>query len=616
MEGAGAGGAVSVATGRAGDQYRPRFLVERVGRRETIRWLLRPLAGGTIRRLAGQIRPENYTRSGVADGLAAVIRQLPQTMALRVFLVLTFSAGSVGIALPRQPQTPPSGHRTNQKEPPDDLERLRPKVRLGKVPAIAFGPGELVTKEKATQIRTCIARLADIEEPDFGLSATMSGEAFLPLPDQRESQAMILTDHRFKSSAALHDLVKIGPAALPFLLDSLSDRTPTKLKLEHRSVFGGMWLANELWGNPVNNSEMKVLGTPKGREEVLEDEKHVESYTVKIGDICLVAIGQIVGRGYHAVRYQPTACIVINSPTEDVKLRQQVRKIWASEDPARKLFNSLLLDYATEGVFQGESLDGWDLGSELQIKAAMRLLYYFPKQTAALLADRLRTLDVNKTSNHGQGSPATEEELDTFVRREVANGVRTDRFIKAVAWCQETKVREAVRAIFTRTDDVDILLAALPAIEDTDRDVIRDRLQIFLNAVPAQEGGAYGDGYNLLVALANRLGKDAAPAFARYLKDASAQRCHSAAQALQRTKGEWCVPILSRLLDDKRPVGGYTYAVHRADQHTRLPIRVCDVAAEALHFQHREWRFTLEGEYKELDKQIRVIRDKVTDNRH
>ena len=46
--------------------------------------------------------------------------------------------------------------------------------------------------------------------------------------------------------------------------------------------------------------------------------------------MCFVAVGQIVGRGYAAVRYQPTACIVINSPTHDAKLRSDVRAAWVS----------------------------------------------------------------------------------------------------------------------------------------------------------------------------------------------------------------------------------------------------------------------------------------------
>ena len=326
-----------------------------------------------------------------------------------------------------------------------------------------------MTRERADQIKACIARLAGIDRADYGLSPTMSGRAFLPVPSQRESHAMILTDHRIESSAALQALVEIGPDALPFLLNALADKTLTKLKFENRSGFGAMWLDNELWGNPANELEMKTLGPPKGLARGLRQERQIESYTVKIGDICLVAIGQIVGRGYNAVRYQPTACIVINSPTEDANLREQVRKIWSSDDPARKLLDSLLLDFATEGVFQGPSLDSWSLGSQLQAQAAVRMLYYYPEETATLVSERLRRLDVRRTAAHGNGSRATEEEMGAYIRREVANGVRADDFIKAVSWCRESEVRKTIRVIFTTTTDVDILLAALPAIEDEDR---------------------------------------------------------------------------------------------------------------------------------------------------
>jgi hypothetical protein len=207
--------------------------------------------------------------------------------------------------------------------------------------------------------------------------------------------------------------------------------------------------------------------------------------------------------------------------------------------------------------------------------------------------------------------------MEAYTRREVANGVRTDDFIKAVSWSREPQIRKAIRDIFTKTTGVDILLAALRGVEDTDRILIRDRIQAFLDAVPAEEGGAYGEGYNLLEALADRLGEDAAPAFDRYLKRASAQRGHSAAEVLARGmgRGEWCIAILSRLLDDRRGVGGYTYAIDHQDQNTRLEIRVCDAAAEALHRHRPELKFTLEGRYEDLDRQIRAILDQLAAQR-
>jgi hypothetical protein len=480
-----------------------------------------------------------------------------------------------------------------------------------------------MTKENATRIKRCIALLAEMESPDFDLPATFGGHAFLPLSGQRQSIDTVLTDRHLKSSGALRTLVEIGPEALPFLLNAFDDKTPTKIKFEDRcGCSGGMWLDNELWGNPLNELEMKTLrpleSVGKRFMEYLRGESEkpgLDAYTVKVGDICLVAIGQIIGRGYQVVGNEPCQSYIINSPTEDGKLREQLRKIWTSDDPPHKLMNSLLLDYATEGVFEGSTLGSWYFGSKLQIEAAMRLLYYYPKETAALIAGRLRKLDVKKVRALGVGSPATRSENDAWTRREVANAVSTHEFVKAVSWCREPEVHEAIRAIFTRTGDIDILLAALPGIEDRDRTLIAARLGTFLDAVPAQEEGVRGNGYNLLVALAEHFGKDAAPAFARYLKDANAQRCHSAAEALRTAKGNWCVPILSGLLADKRPVGGYWYAVSSSDQDKRLPIRVCDVAAEALHTHRPEFEFTLEGEYRDLDAQIKVIRDKIAGDR-
>ena len=216
---------------------------------------------------------------------------------------------------------------------------------------------------------------------------------------------MILTDHQLHSSDALQTLVEIGPDSLPFLLDALADKTPTKFKIERRRGFGAMWLDDELWGNPANEFEMKRRGPRRGIEARPRLDRFIDSYTVKIGDVCLVGTGQIVGRGYQALRYQPTACIVVNSPVEDANFREHVRKIWSSDDPVRKLLDSLLLDYATEGVPQGPSSDGWSISSSLQSQAALRILYYFPKETAGLISERLRGLDVREDRRPRQGLP-------------------------------------------------------------------------------------------------------------------------------------------------------------------------------------------------------------------
>jgi hypothetical protein len=408
---------------------------------------------------------------------------------------------------------------------------------------------------------------------------------------------MLLTNHNLKSSEALKFLVAAGPDALPLLLESLDDKTPTKYTIEHDGGFGGMWFANELWGNPANTREQKAMDLPEeesraGRAPPRRDfgGEPVKKYTVKVGDVCFVAIGQIVGRQYNAVRYQPTACIVINSPTHDPTICRQLRQVWTSKTPRQALLDSLLTDYATEGVFNGKSLDGWDIGSEFQIHAAMRLLHYFPKESANLIAERLRGFDVRAT--------------DDFMRREVANGCRAREFIKAVSCCREPAIRQEIKSIFSKTTDVQILLAALPGIDDADRPLIRDRLGAMLAAVPATEDGGYGDGYNLLTALVKHFDKDAAPSFDKYLKNSGALRGFSAAMVLREGSGEWREAILRRLLGDMRGVRYYSYAIHPANQDVRLEMRVCDLAAESLNLLRPKLQFKMEGQYKELDAQI------------
>ncbi len=482
-----------------------------------------------------------------------------------------------------------------------DAEKPVPEVRLGKVPAVKLAPRPAITPNRATRIKLLIASLAKIDSPDFGLSATMSGQAFAPIASQTHASTFLLTDHELKPSAALRKLVELGPESLPFLLDALDDETPTKLTMKHDSFMGVMYFANELWGNPVNALEQKALESRRSRR-LNDREEHIMSYTVKVGDVCLVAIGQITGRGYHAVRYQPTACIVINSPTHDKELCSQVRAIWTSKDPAQKLLDSLLTDYATEGIYR------------VQAQAAMRLLYYFRNESAGLLATRLASLDVRR-AGPGVGSQASRDEWERRAQREAHNGVRTHEFVEAVSWCREPAIRQAVLSIFKRSDDVDILLAALPGIDGAEQELVRTRLETLIDKTPAEEGGAYGDGYNLLFALSERVPKKAKAIFERYSRDAGSMRCYSVCLVLQATKPSWSDELLIPLLADKRDVDGYTHADAKDEsgRHSgrHLPIRVCDAAAEALSHLHPEIKFDMIGRHQDLDRQIRVIQEQL-----
>ncbi len=157
-----------------------------------------------------------------------------------------------------------------------------------------------------------------------------------------------------------------------------------------------------------------------------------------------------MGRDYQAVEYQ--SFLSVTSPTRDPKLRVEVRAIWGSKESARKLLDSLLIDYSTEDIHNGDTFTGWEKGSALQAEAALRLLYYFPKESAPLIAARLRTFDVEDAG----------DDRKRYTRREVRNGVRTSEFIAAVAWSKDPAIRDALSTIAKRTEDHYILKPSIP----------------------------------------------------------------------------------------------------------------------------------------------------------
>jgi hypothetical protein len=144
------------------------------------------------------------------------------------------------------------------------------------------------------------------------------------------------------------------------------------------------------------------------------------------------------------MRYQPTAILIVNSPTHDQELCKAVRMIWSSDNSRQGLFQSLLRDYSTQGIFNGESLDGWSVGSRLQVGATLRLLYYFPEESALMISQRLKSLETQRVDE------------DNFMQREVSNGVLTMAFINAVLWSEQPMIKGAVTEIESRTDDADI----------------------------------------------------------------------------------------------------------------------------------------------------------------
>jgi hypothetical protein len=234
-----------------------------------------------------------------------------------------------------------------------DTNNAPPEVTLRKKTPIILQAQPRVSSQEATRIKQLIHNLAKIDHPDSGYSATFSGYTFSPVSGSEHFGGGLLSPGNAKTSSDLVELVKFGPKALPFLLEALKDRTATKLEMKLPiPEMGGMWFDNELQCNPANANERKVIEA-RPRMDALEpkfDKEHVSSYTETVGDICFVIIGQIVNRPYEASRYQMTACVVLNSPTHDPILAEEVCDLWSAANPAQHLLDSLITDFVTERI--------------------------------------------------------------------------------------------------------------------------------------------------------------------------------------------------------------------------------------------------------------------------
>ncbi len=448
-------------------------------------------------------------------------------------------------------------------------------------------PGVEAPAVSEHEIDSLISRFAEISEEGFGFASTYGGSAFAPIAGTESMGALIFTEHEIGTPDSLKRIVEIGPRALPALLDRLTDDTPTALTVSSSfGLFGSMWFDHEIPGNPANQEEAKILERVLQRRDNHSDrEISGREYTLTVGDICFVAIGQIVNRGYNAARYQPSACMVINSPVYDAELAEEVRAIWGSTDARRKLLDSLLIDYATE------------VGADdFQTGAAMRLLYYFPDRARSMLVDRLRRLDVTSTD---------------FQKRSDHNGVYEPALVKAVAWTTDAAIRAELWSIMQRTTLVEVAAAAADGVGAEHDEEVFSKLTSMLRALPPEEDGPFGNAVELLAAVARRLPGRMKLVCREYLADGGVQRQIAVCEAFRRVECRAALEVLFSMLDEHSETG-WMYAVDPEEHEAQLPLRVCDIAAETITAYYPDLAFTLAGTHDDLDRQIEAIKRGLT----
>jgi hypothetical protein len=184
----------------------------------------------------------------------------------------------------------------------------------------------------------------------------------------------------------MRELVRRGPLVLDELVKHLDDQRPTGLRV-------GNMEADKAHGQVGVNvfmfSYFSLEYDPRSRDHSDSTARKQQdagkaldgSYTVKVGDVCFVLIGQIVNRRLLAVRYQPSGGLIVNSPVELPALAEEVRRDWSGAN-AEALKSSLLAD------IRGNNRPSWvneqsDLSFTI-LPALERLRFYFPDAYHAL----------------------------------------------------------------------------------------------------------------------------------------------------------------------------------------------------------------------------------------
>lgn len=165
-----------------------------------------------------------------------------------------------------------------------------------------------------------ILMLATIDKFGAGYSPNGHYDSFFLL-DQNEKLSGV-NPFETKHNQILKEIVSRGVKIVPSLIKNINNNT--KSNLSYKIVQTGMGrieFSDEY--EPKDNT--KIKDWPEGNSKEASG-----IFTFSIGDFCFFALGQIVNRNYHPMRYQMTCFVEINSPIESKELKNNIINDWAN----------------------------------------------------------------------------------------------------------------------------------------------------------------------------------------------------------------------------------------------------------------------------------------------
>jgi hypothetical protein len=214
--------------------------------------------------------------------------------------------------------------------------------------------------------------LALIDSFAPGITSTAMYQSFIAVDEPPEFAWGILGTPTPNVPPQMRELVRRGVGALPTLIQHLNDARSTRLSV------GGSFFMFQLFAEEYDPRNRPAVAVSWGTGLFENGRTFRGAYQVKIGDICYVLVGQIVNRQLNAVRYQPSAGLVVNSPVETPSLIEKIKKDWGDLD-TQAHERSLLEDVRANNTVSGFS------------SSLKRLRFYYPAAYTALHDD-----DANK----------------------------------------------------------------------------------------------------------------------------------------------------------------------------------------------------------------------------
>ena len=242
-----------------------------------------------------------------------------------------------------------------------------------------------------SSVAQLIDELTSIDSQSPGINSAAMYEGFIADNGPGSFQGGVLGVSAPKVPPQMRELVRRGAVALPELIGHLADSRPTKLAVGNKDdgrqvgidAFMFMYFSDEYDPRmPHWFREEEVKRGPRPMERDFHGR-----YTVKVGDVCYVLIGQIVNRRLWTVRYQPSAGLVVNSPIEAPALVEKVRNDWGKTD-AETLKQSLLEDIRATN--HPKRIGPGEYTERFVNPALERLRFYFPDTDKALAGDDLK----------------------------------------------------------------------------------------------------------------------------------------------------------------------------------------------------------------------------------